>query len=218
MRRFWATAIVGVTALLAGVSGCGGGGPQEPLSLRQRVLSGGELSGFTPSTPRLLTAEQAAGEAELPGGDQFINDPAAALKRLKLRESGIVGAVGEELKPMAGEGHGASVTVQFGSGEQAQDFLERLFQESFAPCPGKCSVDKEEFRVSGVSDAKGAVLSQTTGPAADRFRGYRVEFADGPFVYGVTATGPLGAVSEDQVVAAAKALYKRVKNRPPPSA
>lgn len=207
--------LVGASLALAG---CGGGTP-EPLALKERVLQASETSALhlRPLPPRVVTPAQIAGGAAFPGGDQFLNDQRAALKRLKLAQAGIVAAVGELLAGRRRQGHGASDTVQFGSPDEAKAFLDKLFAESFAPCPTQCSVVKEEFDVSGIKDAKGAALSLTTGPAAQRFRAYRVEFADGVFVYGVAVYGST-SLSQDQVVATARSLYERVKHRPPPAA
>jgi len=127
-----------------------------------------------------------------------------------------VNEAGEDLQGVNGVGNATSLTLQFGSSKEAKTFLGKLFPESFAPCPEKCQVVTTEFEVSGIKGAKGAKLSLTVGPAAARFPAYRVEFADGPFIYGVAVYAPLGKLKQDTVVSAAKTLYERVKGRPAP--
>jgi hypothetical protein len=202
------------------VAGCGGSKPKA-LGPEQRVLKEGELAGYTcyPDAPKGIPRPPCARydpSVVKDLGSAFINDPRGAQKRLGPYQRKIVQAVGESLERAKGTGNATSLAVRFKSSNEAKTFLEKLFPESFAPCPKKCQVVKTEFHVSGIHGADGAKLALTVGPARDRFQAYRIEFADGPFVYGLAAYAPLGKLSEDTVVAAAKTLYKRVKGHPAP--
>jgi hypothetical protein len=220
VRRTWRASLL--LAALVVLAGCGGSKP-KPLGLQARVLKEGELAGFTcyqnapKGVPRPPCARALSGLAAIADmGNAFINDPRAARRRLALAKAGIVRGLGEQITPIKGVGGATSLVVQFKSEKDAKDFLAKLFPESFAPCPKKCEVVKTEFHVSGIKGAKGAELQQTVGPATARFRAFRLEFADGPFLYGLAASGALGVVPQDAVVAAARTLYERVKGRPPP--
>jgi hypothetical protein len=228
----------------AAAAGCGGSKP-KPLGLAQRVLQKGDLAGFAcySGVPAKARARARASHVPLPPpcrrtlrnlqalagvGGAFINDPRGARKRLRLQQAGILRGFGEQLytsppfsrsrqgPPKVRPSTATSMVVQFTSAKAAQAFLSRLYPESFAPCPEKCQVVKTEFEVAGIKDAKGAELSLTVGPPIDRFRAFRVEFTDGPFLYGLAVYGSLGTLSEDQIVSAARSLYGRVKGRPPP--
>lgn len=204
-----------VLVAVAVAAGCGGSKP-KPLSLDQRLLKNGDLKGFTllTSHPKPLDTLAALNDV----GGVFINDPRAAGKRLVplLQKAGFRRGLSQKLLGMPVGADATYLVTQWGSEKQAKSVLEPLYMESFAPCPKKCQVKKTEFEVSGIKDAKGAELSQDTG--ANRFRAYRVEFTDGPFLYGLAVYlhGPLDAVGQDDVVDAAKALYERVKGRPAP--
>jgi hypothetical protein len=236
-----------VVVAVAVSAGCGGSKP-KPLGLEQRVLEKGDLAGFRcyAAVPAKARARARANNIPLPPrcrrtlsnlkaladiGGAFINDPRAARKRLQLQKAGILRGFGEQLftsapfsrspkgPPKTRPNTAASLVVQFKSVKDAQTFLTKLYPESFAPCPEKCQVVKTPFRVSGIKGAKGAELSLTVGPVLARFRAYRIEFADGPFLYGLAVYEPASqtnAPSENDVVNAAQALYERVKHRPPP--
>jgi hypothetical protein len=208
------------------VAGCGSKASLKPLKLRDRVIKEGELRGFTcypggvvglpPGAPKPPCAEPIPTvKLLLAGHALYINYPRGASKRLHLQNAGFVRAMAESLARKGGNGVAGSATMQFGTAKQAKDFLGRLFLESLAPCPRACEVVKKEFHVPEIDGAKGVKLSQTTGPKSEHFIEYRIEFADGPFVYELGANGPLGGLTEDQVVAAAKSLDHRVKGRPP---
>jgi hypothetical protein len=220
MRRLASTILILLAASVA--AGCGSKSSPKPLALKDRVLKEGELRGFTcymglaPGVPKppcarpiptvkLLLLEHAL----------YINNPRGAFKRLGLQSAGFVRATAETFFRKKGDGEAGSATVQFTTTKQAKDFLDRLLPESLAPCPTACQVVKEEFDVAEIDGARGVKLSQTTGPKSDRFVAYRIDFADGVFVYQVGASGPLGGLSQDDVVAAAKSLDDRVKGRPP---
>jgi hypothetical protein len=211
-RLRWAGFVLVVVAISAG---CGGSKP-KPLGLDQRLMRDGDLKGFTLLTPHPKPLDTLAALSDV-GGD-FINDPNAAAKRLvpKFQKAGFRRGLSQKLFRNGVRADATYIVSQWASEKQAKAVLEPLYMESFAPCPRKCQVKKTEFKVSGIKDAKGAELSQDTG--SNRFRAYRVEFTDGPFLYGLAVYlhGPLDAVSEDDVVDAADALYKRVKDHPPP--
>jgi hypothetical protein len=212
MRRLGAALVLVGVAVSAG---CGSSKP-KPLGLDQRLLRQSDLKGFTLLTPHPKPLDTLAAVNDV-GGD-FINDPRAAAKRLVplLQKAGFRRGLSEKLFRNAVHADATYMVTQWGSDKQAKGLLEPLYLESFAPCPRKCQVVKTEFKVSGIKGEKGAELSQDAG--ANRFRAYRVEFADGPFLYGLAIYlhGSLDAVSKDDVVDAAEALYDRIKGHPPP--
>lgn len=218
MRRFRPLIVMLLSASLLG--GCGGSkSSPKPLALRDRVIKEGEVSGFTcyPGAPAGVPKPPCAQPVTTVGllvPVLYINNPRGAFKRLRLANAGFVRGMTANFERKKGNGNAQSTTVQFATEKQAEDFLGRLFPESLAPCPEACEVVKKEFHVSGIDGAKGAALSQTTGPKALRFVAYRIEFADGPFVYEVGANGPVGGLSADDVVAVAKVLDERVRGRP----
>jgi hypothetical protein len=85
-----------------------------------------------------------------------------------------------------------------------------------------CAFDIGEFAVDGTPNAKGAqrIATQESLDRVDEPRPpiaiYAIDFADGPFVYDITFSGPPEEVSEQEAELIAKRLYERVVGAPLP--
>jgi hypothetical protein len=213
---------LGLLVFVVSTAGCGGGndgaGSVPPLALSERVFAGGELEGFTaqpgPRAPLTLDAFVEAAK------DAFVRiTPQGA--RDELTADGFVGAVIVPLTPPEKDAPVvASTVVQLGSPAQARQAMAWAYADSLSPCPNVCNVVIEPFDVPGIPGAKGIRRSRPEDPAGsgptEPFESFEIEFTDGPFLYDVITLGAKpGEIQGGDIVAAARALYGRVKGRPP---
>jgi len=217
------TLILASLLTLAVVAGCGGGGDQKaasgaPLPLWQRVLLGGDIQGFVPDPepPALLDLQAFVDQAK----DAFVRiTPEEAVR--ELTADAFAGAtITTQARAQVDHPIVASAAVQLGSEAQAERLLEWAYADSLSPCPNVCNVDIETFDVSGIPGAKGIRRSRTENASGagdgGPFESFEIEFVDGPFLYDVLTLGAMpGEIQRDDVIAAAQALYERVKGSPP---
>jgi hypothetical protein len=123
-----------------------------------------------------------------------------------------------------------SAAVEFGSGQGAKDARDFRHHDALLPCRKRCDIVISDFDVPGIPDAEGVERSRTSktaslGPGGSPFEGFEVSFVDGQFLYvvrGAVELEPLveparPALTKDDVIAAAKTLFARVKGAPLPS-
>lgn len=213
----FAIAVVVATGLVA----CGESEKAKPLTLGQRLISESDAPG----------SREDPVEVRLTAGnlDEFIvwpNVSATEIDLGKLKKAGFVSAVHEtRFFPKTPGGphtrdarHVRNLVIQFRSKEGAATGSDLVYANSLMPCPGECAFQIEEFKPSGVPDARGArryitaKRARETGDAP--IDDYTITFADGPFVYEVE--GFAGKISKKQVEEIAQRVYDRVKGAPPP--
>jgi hypothetical protein len=220
---FFAIAVVVATGLVA----CGGNEKAKPLTLGQRLIRESDAPG----------SREDPVEVRLTAGnfDEFIawqNVSATEIDPGKLKKAGFVSAVHEtRFFPKTPGGphtrdarHVRSLVIQFRSKEGAATGTDLVYANSLMPCPGECAFQIEEFKPSGVPDARGArryitaKRAQEIGSGDAPLDSYTITFADGPFVYEVEGFAPPGKISKKQVEEIAKNVYDRVKGAPPTAA
>jgi len=216
---FFAIAVVVATGLVA----CGENEKAQPLTLEQRLIRESDAPG----------SREDPVEVRLTAGnlDEFIawhNVSATEIDSGKLKKAGFVSAVHEtRFFPKTPGGphtrdarHVRILVIQFRSKEGAATGADLVYANSLMPCPGECVFQIEEFKPSGVPDARGArryitaKRAQETGDGPIDF--YTITFADGPFVYEVEGFGLPGKISKKQVEEIAQRVYDRVKGAPSP--
>jgi len=203
------------TGGLVVVAGCGSGSKHivAGLPLWQRVLQGGELSGYDPQIqpPKILDLAQFIPQAE----PAFIRITDANARR-ELTADGFKNATIESFPNGAGDAPMvASTVILVGSHAQAQRVVNWDGKDSLQPCPKTCNASFEDVKVSGIPGARGA--HRFNLPGTKPFEAYNILYADGPFVYDLFVLGPKqGVVKEKDLIDAAKAQYKRVKGAPLP--
>lgn len=154
---------------------------------------------------------------------------AAEIDRSKLEDAGFVSAIHETrfIPNTPGEPHTRDaphvriLVLQFESDDGAVTGVDLAREESLKPCPGECSMQFEEFDVSGVPDAEGT-RSFTTQEALEATGGedvpsdsYTIVFADGPFVYEVEGFADPGEISKKQIEEIAQKVHDRIEGAPP---
>jgi hypothetical protein len=113
--------------------------------------------------------------------------------------------------------HVSGHVVHLRSEKGATSALDWLEEDIKKPCPHSCVVQRSEFEVDDIPDARGWHMSASAadikriGSGEERpFDGYWVGFTDGPYAYTVYMRGPPGSVSEEKAVEIATAYYERV--------
>jgi len=181
----------------------------EPLPITGRVLRAGELPGFVPKERPATVASVAAWNKVAPSGGIDVE--------ARLRRAGFVAAVREDLNGTSGSYEAAlAVVVRLGSPEAARAEIAQQVRD-FADQPNRGGVKMQTpFPVPGIPGASG-----WTSTGNDGFSGHNIIFADGPFTYllgmgwGSQAKSP---PTPAQLIAATRALFKRVHGRPAPTA
>jgi hypothetical protein len=215
-----AIALVVATGLVA----CGGDEEAAPLTLEQRLLRESDVPGSKVDPVEVrLTADDL---------DEFTgwqDVRSAEIDRSKLEDAGFVSAIHEtRFIPNTPGGphtrdapHVRILVLQFESDDGAVTGVDLVREESLKPCPGECSMQFEEFDVSGVPDAEGT-RSFTTQEALEATGGegvpsdsYTIVFADGPFVYEVDGFADPGEISKKQIEEIAQKVHDRVAGAPP---
>jgi hypothetical protein len=229
VRRLALVPFLLVAVLLAG---CGGDDETSPESLNSRLLPASEVPGF--KVKRRFEWDNAI---DLTAQGFFLPQSTPPSEVVEVaEEAGFEAGVGEELEMKMGLGM-IVIAAKFGSDDGARDMVDRLHRENLQqPCYGVCSQIQSDLPVTGIPDAKGAQSLPDPKPppnAPPPFVGYAVEFAVGPYLYVVGASGPApepGAptgtprqpaprsgggqppiLKKQQVLDAAAALYKQVK-------
>jgi hypothetical protein len=210
-RRAALVIAASATAVLAG---CGSSSKSVAagLPLWQRVVQGGELSGYDPQIqpPQMLDLTQFVEQAR----PSYVRTTVPSATR-ELKADGFKTATIENFPSGAGGPTIASSVLLVGSASQAQRVVDWSVGDSLQPCPKTCNAQWKAVKVSGIPGAKGAHRSNL--PGTKPFEGYNIAYADGPFVYDLFVVGPKpGAVQEKDLIAAVKAQYKRVKGAPLP--
>jgi hypothetical protein len=206
-RRGWIVALlVGVAA----VSGCGGDdGSTDPAALKDRLPSPATFPGFT--LERTLTWDNpidlVAGAIPLPQSTQL----SVAVKALE--DAGFEAGAGQELFKGEHEARLAVKAMKFDSDDGAREGLDYVEKEGLKqPCLGACSEVGSKFAVPDIPGARGVQQLPVRNPprgAPPPFYAYGVGFTVGPYLYLVNGEGDPGAIKKGQVVAAARALYRR---------
>jgi hypothetical protein len=173
--------------------------PEAPPALRGvfgRVLTAGELAGFTPQGRRVLGINASSWVAGLGLPPSERAKEAARLQRL-----GFVAAVSERLAPTNGApAEALSIVEQFGSPSAAKS--EVAAQLKMTEAQGA-----KGFAVPGIPGASGFGGSHGQGTGID------VLFAAGPYYYLVGAGWPIGSANPPTraaLIAAAEHLYHRL--------
>ncbi len=212
--------VVGAACAITALGGCGGssntttsssstpakaavapsakpppGAPPALRGVRGRVLSAGELPGYTPGTRVLgINAASWVHEEELPGAQQ-------AAETARLQGLGLIAAIREHLSPANGSAAEAlSIVEQFRSPAAAG--TELAFEVRNGMGPGA-----REFAVPSIPGARGF------GGSSSKSSGINVAFAKGAYYYLVGAGWPAGtpaAPTRAALIAAALSLYDRV--------
>lgn len=217
-----ACACVALATILAG---CGGGSkpsakPAAPLGLDQRLLTPRDVLGMAPGQEQRFTD---AGKAASNMSGILIHpkQTAAHLRSARFsvllsRSSHSVAIRRSRKKPTGPGGELDSLVIHVGSPAAAASLLSWMGIQAEQPCPHVCDVRIQAFTPSGIPDARGVERSRAKKTSlGDAFDLDLVGFADGPFVYVISAGGQPGAFARDKVVADARTLYDRVRGAPP---
>jgi hypothetical protein len=181
--------------------------PGEPRLLAERVVQAGELIGFQPDgLPQIVrSAEDWASSDTLPR-KQLAREVA------RLRRLGFVGGIVQFFNRGDRERQAISIAMQVGSAEAARAELLDWYENR------KASIGPDQrfvpLAVPGIPGARGVDV-HTPGVGG----GHNIAFAGGPFFY-VVAAAYQGSEQRPriraEVIAAAAALYARVRDLPRP--
>jgi hypothetical protein len=128
----------------------------------------------------------------------------------EIEDAGFDAGYGQFLGP--GDVHVAVAKFDGDDGAtEARDYLHQ--QDLQQPCFGACSVDPQEFEVSGIPNLKGVHLvprprSELPADAPPPFEAFTVEFTIGPYLYYVNAGGGPGEVPEERFTRGVKTVYE----------
>jgi hypothetical protein len=202
-------AILFVAALLAG---CGGDDETSPESLRSRLLPASEVPGF-----KLKRTFEWDNAVDYVVQGLFVSQNTRPSEVIDVVEGAGFEAGAGEIFSQGGEGPDISVlAAKFASGDDAREVRDRVHQEDLTqPCYGVCSQIQSDVAVSGIPDAKGAESVPDPNPPPDApppFEGYAVEFTVGSYLYVVNGGGGPGHLEKRQVLDAATALYRQVRD------
>ena len=205
---------IAASALLV-VAGCGSGSKHAVggLPLWQRVIQGGELSGYDPQIqpPAILNLPQFIEQAR----PAFIRITAAGAQKELTADGFRMATIENLLNGAKNAPRIASTVIWVGSHAQAQRVVDWSGDDSLKECLLTCNAAFNAVKVSGIPGARGAHRANLGD--VKPFESYNILFADGSFVYDLFVLTPKpGAVTEKDLIAAAKAQYKRVKGAPLP--
>jgi hypothetical protein len=209
-------------ALVAALAGCGGGTknsskPAAPLTLGQRLLTARDLPGLAPGgKDRFTDPDLAANQMK----DVLFHpmQTAAHLRRahfaVLLDQSFHSIAISRSHKMPPG-GEIDSLVLRVGSPAAAGSLLSWMALQAQQPCPHVCDVRIQLFQPSGIPGGRGVERSRPKKTSSGAgFDLNIVGFADGPFLYLLTAGGQPGAFSRPATVRDALRLYERVHGAP----
>jgi hypothetical protein len=181
----------------------------EPLSVSKRVLRANELRGFRPFGPPTVFIRPRGWISS----DTGLTRGAVTARAARLTKRGFVTLVSQNLAPIRGSFNrgGVSWVMRLGSAASARAELSSI--REYSKTDGmRRGRSYKAFRVTGIPRAIGFRLT-SPGQISDN-----VVFADGPFIYSITARWEEYArnpPSRAAIVAGARKLYKRVHGRPP---
>ena len=183
-----------------------GQAPGEPLLLEERVVQAGELIGFEPTgLPRIVRSAEVWASSERLPSKQHAREVA------RLRRLGFVGGIVQFFNRAGRASQAISIAMQLGSAEAARAELASWYRNQKASGPDQRFVP---FAVPSIPGARGVDL-HSPGLGG----GHNIGFADGPFFYLVGAayqgSEPRSRIRAE-VIAAAAALYARVRDMPRP--
>lgn len=186
-----------------------------PMPLWQRLLLGGDYTGFTPQA-------KAPTVVKVVGGVKFTNyGLPKSVVLAELRRDGYRLGVFEELKGPDKTRSGLSVAIQLASHAGAVRLQNYFQHQNLKPCPQSCSIDPSVIKPPGIPGALASVRVRRVadGPTPDDkpFEATQVAFTDGPFMYAVFGFAKPDQVDRGALFAAATRLYQRVKGAPPVS-
>jgi hypothetical protein len=178
----------------------------EASPLAQRLVQPGELAGFVPGgPPQIFRTARAWATGSVPTRE-LVRETA------RLRRLGFVVAIAQFFKRGGRDRQAVSYAVQVGSDRDGRAQLFHFYEDS------KAAVRAPErfvpFAVPGIPGARGFDRS-----SRGAIGGHNILFADGPFFYFVGAAHEGSAQRfriRAEVIAAAVALYGRVRGLPPP--
>ncbi len=105
---------------------------------------------------------------------------------------------------------GYDVSAQFANPSAAAAVVAYFHRRSLGFCLKVCDVQIKDLAVPGIPGGLGAHRYRLTKTRfGQAFDYYYVVFAVGPWAYAVNMIGPPGTITANEVIAAAKALYKR---------
>ena len=207
MRRVVISLVV-LPALLAATAAAGAPAA-EPLSVSKRVLRANELRGFKPFGPPTVFLRPRAWISS----DTGLTKGAVTARATRLTKRGFVTLVNQNLAPMRGsyDRGGVSWVMRLGSPAFARAELATIAK--YSATEGKRRGHSyKPFKVTGVPRAIG-FRATSPGQVSDN-----VVFADGPFIYSITARWEQYArkpPARFTTIVAARKLYQRVHGRPP---
>jgi hypothetical protein len=135
-----------------------------------------------------------------------------------LRRGEFIAGIIKIFKATQGVGSAGNIVVQMSDDKAASDEVERQGAQAVAlPCPDVCRKHSDRFAVPGVPDARGVDLTSTFDqPVTEAGMTFKVThditilFTKGAFAYQLFAGGPGMEMKRDDLIAAARAQYKRV--------
>jgi len=181
------------------------------LPLWQRVILGGEYTGFKPQPfpPKQFNLSGFVNETS----GFFTRITKASLSR-EMRRDGFRAALLEQLSGSAGH-DATSAVLLFSSPAGAKRAMEFFYNDSLRPCPHTCTVSAFEFSVEKIPGAKGSYRARYTAdgpkPAQQRFELDSVDYTEGPYLYSLISNGKPDEVDRGALIDAAKRQYERVK-------
>lgn len=209
-------AVLGLSVLCTvGLVGCGGGDDDDtsPASLRSQLLPVSELPGF-----------KIERKFDWDNPIDFVHEGLPLPESTPLSEAveaiedaGFEAGVGESIVIAKGNRfdgpHWTVDVTQLGSDDKAREALDFVRKEALKPpCFGVCSVNGQEFAVTGIPGAKGMQLDPQRNPPPDApppFAARSIVFTTGSRLYLVNMVGEPQQVKKSEVLRAAKALYER---------
>ena len=213
-----------VVAVTVGLVGCGGNDETStPPALAQRFVSAEDAPGSKPDPveKRKTTTDYDTFISAL--SDEAV-DPNRDEMTTVFKDAAFVSAgqdarfYGAKHSPETSV-HVFSSFIELGSKDAATSALDWLEADEMKPCPESCAVQRSNFDVNGIPDARGVhrlataedieqVGNKDERPQDD----YWIGFANGPIVYTVVLHGHAvpGTVSEEQAQKIATAYYDRL--------
>ena len=210
--------VVSVVTLVA----CGGNDEETaaPLPVAQRFLTAEDAPGSKPDPAEKRQTTVKFDEFITTLGDFSINPDKEEMTAV-FKEAGFHGAgvdarfYGETHAPTSP--HVFSSFIELDSEDGATSALDWLETDQKKACRMSCAVQRSEFDVSDIPQARGVHRSATAEDVErlgneheQPFDGYWIGFNVGPIVYTVNLQGPPGSVSEEQAVEIASSYHDRL--------
>ena len=209
-RRAALAIAASATAVLAG---CGSSSKSVAagLPLWQRVVQGGELSGYDPQIqpPQMLNLNQFVAQAR--PSYVRITVPSATKE---LKADGFKTAMIENFPNGAGGPTLASSVLLVGSPSQAERVVDWSVGDSLQPCPKTCNAQWKAVKVSGIPVQRARI--GRTCPVRSRSRATTLPTRTGRSSTTCSCSAESRAQYGEGSIAAVKARYRRVKGAPLP--